>query len=316
MNPTVIASQYGEDVNAQLRAQLPDATVIAVAQGVPVDIPAEATVLLARPFLRPGSLERPERPAGWPHRLQWVHLSSSGIDAYPEWFFEAPSVTTARGSASVAVAEFALAAIFAGAKRFPDVWIDNPEQWRPSTLRLVGGSVLGIVGFGAIGSELATRALALGLEVIALNRSGAPFEVAGVQRAESLEALFAQADHVVLAAPATADTHHLVNRELLALAKPGLHLINIARGSLIDERALIEALDAGRLGLATLDVSQVEPAPADHPFYSHPRIRLSPHISPSTPELWSNVLNQFTDKLQRFSQGEPLAQPVDIARGY
>lgn len=137
-------------------------------------------------------------------------------------------------------------------------------------------------GFGAIGSALAIRAQALGIRVIATNHSGKPFYVPGVERAKSLPALFAESDHVVVAAPATAETHHLVDAQLLSHAKPGLHLINIARGSLVDEQALIAALDAGQLERATLDVSQIEPAPANHPFYSHPKVRLSPHVSPST----------------------------------
>ena len=120
----------------------------------------------------------------------------------------------------------------------------------------------------------------------------------------------------MLAAPATAETHHLVNAELLSHAKPGLHLINIARGSLVDEDALIAALDAGQLGRATLDVSQIEPAPANHPFYSHPKVRLSPHVSPATGDLWGNVIEQFVSNLLSFHKGEPLAEQVDYKRGY
>lgn len=316
MTHTIIASQHDEDVNAILRKRLPEFTILPIASGVPDAVPAEATILLTRPFIKPGSTQVPARPTGWPFNLQWVHLTSSGIDAYPAWLFEAPKVTSARGTASVAVAEFALAAVLASAKRLPQVWISEVQQWQRISLQMVSGSVLGIVGFGAIGSALAGRALALGMRVLALNHSGKPFEVPGVERADSLQSLFSQADHVVLAAPATADTRHLVDRALLAHAKPGLHLINIARGSLIDEPALIEALDAGQLSGATLDVSQIEPAPVDHPFYTHPLVRLSPHVSPATETLWGNIVEQFVDNLLRLHKNQALTDQVDFARGY
>ena len=316
MTQTVIASQHDEELNALLRQRLPEHTIIGIGPGLPQSIPAEATILLARPLIKPGTTEQPARPEGWPFKLQWVQLSSSGIDTYPDWLFEVPKVSSARGTSSVAVAEFALAAIFAGAKNFPQVWIKDVSQWQRFTLQRVSGSVLGIVGFGAIGSALASRALALGIKVIALNRSGKPFDVPGVERASSLQALFAESDHVVLAAPATGDTRHLVGSELLRHAKPGLHLINIARGSLIDETALIAALDQGLLASASLDVTQIEPTPADHPFYAHPQVRLSPHVSPATGDLWGNIIEQFADNLRRFHQDDPLTQEVDFQRGY
>jgi phosphoglycerate dehydrogenase-like enzyme len=316
MTQIVIATQHDEEVNALLRQRLPEYNFLQIPGGAPHSIPPEATILLARPVFRAGNGEKPRRPAGWPFNLQWVHLSSSGIDTYPDWLFEVPLVTSARGTSAVAVAEFALAAVLASAKRFPEVWITEAAQWQRHSLQLVSGSVLGIVGFGAIGSALAIRAQALGVRVIAANHSGKPFYVPGVERAKSLPALFAEADHVVIAAPATADTHHLVNAELLSHAKPGLHLINIARGSLVDEQAWIAALDAGQLSRATLDVSQIEPAPANHPFYSHPKVRLSPHVSPATRDLWGNVIEQFVSNLLSYHKGEPLAEQVDFKRGY
>jgi phosphoglycerate dehydrogenase-like enzyme len=119
-----------------------------------------------------------------------------------------------------------------------------------------------------------------------------------------------------LAAPATAQTEGMVNRALLAHAKPGLHLINIARGSLVDDAALLEALDAGRLSLASLDVTHPEPLPAGHPFYGHPRIRLSPHTSVHTAQTRINLAAKFAENLQRFRAGAPLENVVDFARGY
>lgn len=316
MSATVIASQHDEEINALLRQRLPEYTIIPIGQGAP-NVPPEATILLTRPFFGHFLTQAlPEKPAGWPFNLKWVQLTSSGIDGYPAWLFDSLPVSSARGTASVAVAEFALAAILAQAKQFPEVWIDSAEQWQRFPLQQLSGSTLGIVGFGAIGKDLAIRALALGVKVIAVNHSGKPFDVPGVERADSLPGLFAASDHVVLAAPATRSTRHLVDQALLAHAKPGLHLVNIARGSLIDEAALVEALDEGRLSRATLDVTAVEPTPADHPFYRHPKVRLSPHVSPASGVIWHNIVEHFVRNLLRHHQGEALGDVVDFERGY
>jgi len=316
MSHTVIASQHDEEINALLRQRLPEYTILPIGPGAP-NVPAEATILLTRPFFGHFlSQELPEKPAGWPFNLEWVQLTSSGIDGYPAWLFDSLPVSSARGTASVAVAEFALAAILAQVKHFPEAWIDSAKQWTRFPLQQLSGGTLGIVGFGAIGRDLAIRAQALGVKVIAVNRSGKPFDVPGVERAESLQSLFAESDHVVLAAPATRSTHHLVDKALLGHAKPGLHVVNIARGSLIDEAALVDALDEGRLSRATLDVTAVEPTPADHPFYRHPKVRLSPHVSPASGVIWHNIVEHFVGNLLRHHQGEALGDVVDFERGY
>ncbi len=125
-----------------------------------------------------------------------------------------------------------------------------------------------------------------------------------------------EADHLVLAAPATDATRHIVNRELLAEAKPGLHVINIARGSLIDNDALLDALANGRLGGASLDVTEPEPLPAGHPFYRHPRIRLSPHTSAIGPHNTAELARKFVRNFSAFTQGTALEDLVDLRRGY
>ena len=154
----------------------------------------------------------------------------------------------------------------------PRLWIDGPEHWKHSMLGMVRDTTLGIVGVGPIGLALATKALALGMRVQALRRSDTALPVPGIERATSLGAMFAQCDHVVLAAPATRETQHMVNAEVLAQAKRGLHLINIGRGALIDQEALLIALDAGAIARATLDVTEPEPLPASHWLIGHLRL--------------------------------------------
>jgi phosphoglycerate dehydrogenase-like enzyme len=325
MSQLIIASQFDPSVNARLaaRAGLP---VLDLAPGALADVPREADVLFLLPPPKDsqdradvhGARLQPltEAPQHWPSKVRWVQLASVGIDYYPPWLFRGPVVTSARGTASDAIAEYALAAIFSAAKQIPDIWLGEAGDWRRMSLGLVKGSVLGIYGFGSIGRALASRALALGMRVQAVRRSDAPFGIDGVTPVGSLAELLASSDHVVLAAPATAQTRHAIGRAALAHAKPGLHLINVARGSLIDHEALLEALDNEQLALATLDVTEPEPLPAGHPFYRHPRVRLSPHISPSTAQILPALIDKFLDNLGRFRSGAPLADVVDTALGY
>ena len=316
MSRLLVASQLNETFNASLSEHAAGVEIVPVPMGPPTSLPRAAEVFVAAPFRKAGG-ELPVRPpAGWPFDLKWIQLVSVGIDFYPEWLFDGPVVTSARGSSAVALAEFALAAMLGAAKRFPDIWIDSAERWAPTPLSLIAGTTLGLVGFGAIGEALAPRAQALGLEVVAVRRSDAPIPTPGVRRVADLAELFRVSDHVVLAAPATLETYQFINRGVLAHAKPGLHLINVARGALIDDAALLEALADGRVSLASLDVTYPEPLPTDHPFYGHPRVRLSPHTSVHTPDTRRNLAARFAANLDRFRQGQPLTDVIDLARGY
>src|SRR5471032_2380869 len=177
MSQVILASQLDEDYNAVIRERLasihPEAQVIGVPVGVPSDLPPQANILLLRPINVRGYTAPDTPPPGWPYRVQWVHLVSSGIDFYPQWLFNGPPVTTSRGSAAENLAEFALAAIFAAAKHLPAIWVHD-STWRFTPLTPIKGTTLGIFGFGAIGQSLATKALALGIKVIALRRGNTP----------------------------------------------------------------------------------------------------------------------------------------------
>ena len=310
----IVASQFDPKVNALL-AERTGLAVRDVPPGPLTALPQGADVLFALPAPKGQTLLKTPAPAGW-NEVRWVQLASVGIDYYPDWLFEGPVVTTARGTASVAIAEYVLAAIFTAAKQIPEIWLDQASDWRRLTLGLVQGTTLGLYGFGSIGRALAQRALALGIKVVALRRSGAPFGVDGVERVDSLDQLLARSDHLVLAAPSTAETRHAIGRAELAHARPALHLINNARGNLVDHQALLDALNEGKVALATLDVTDPEPLPAGHAFYGHPRVRLSPHISPSTDQIVPALIDKFVLNLDRFRSGEPLTDVVDAARGY
>jgi phosphoglycerate dehydrogenase-like enzyme len=126
----------------------------------------------------------------------------------------------------------------------------------------------------------------------------------------------AQADHVVLAVPATPQTRHLIDAGVLAVAKPGAHLINVARGSVVDQAALLDALDRGTLGFATLDVTEPEPLPAGHRLYHHPRVRLTPHLSANYTVARGKLLAKILGDITRFAQGQAPSDLVEPARGY
>ena len=315
MTHVIIASQLDEDYNDVIRARLrtvhPEAQVIGVPVGVPSDLPPQANILLLRPINVRGYTAPETPPPGWPYGAQWVHLVSSGIDFYPQWLFNGPPVTTSRGSAADNLAEFALAAIFAASKHLPDIWVKD-SQWNFTPLRPVKGTTLGILGFGAIGERLAQKAHALGIKVVALRQSPTPFGIDGVEAARDIHDLFARADHLVLAAPLTEATRHIVDRDVLGSAKPGLHLINIARGGLVDQEALLEALDNGQIGLASLDVTEPEPLPDGHPLYTHPRVRLSPHTSAISTDSRNEIADTFLANLERYVLGVEL---VNLANG-
>ncbi|EPM58530.1 D-isomer specific 2-hydroxyacid dehydrogenase family protein [Pseudomonas syringae pv. actinidiae ICMP 19073] len=319
MTRLVIASQMDDDFNEVIRQRLalthPQASIIGVPAGVPSDLPADVSVLLARPINVRGYQAPASPPPGWPYGLKWIQVVSSGIDFYPPWLFDGPPVSTSRGSAAENIAEFSLAAIFAAAKHLPDIWVHD-SQWNFTALTPLKGTTLGILGFGAIGRSLASKAQALGINVVALRQSSAPFEVESVEAARDIHDLFFRADHLVLAAPLTPATRHIVNADVLGSAKPGLHLINIARGGLLDHEALLTALDQGNISLASLDVTEPAPLPDDHPLYSHPRVRLSPHTSAISSNSRHEIADSFLANLARFLNGQTLHNQADVQRGY
>jgi phosphoglycerate dehydrogenase-like enzyme len=251
--------------------------------------------------------------------VRWVQLSGTGIDGVPSPVFEGRVVTCARGASAVPISEWVMAAILAWAKRFPDTFLrEPPPYWNfPNpTLDRVEGTTLALVGLGGIGTAVATRALAFGMHVRALRRTQVPSSVPGVEIVATLDELLAGADHVVLCAPATHRTRHLIGADAFAKMKRGVHLVNIARGALVDQDALRDALERGIVAMATLDTVEPEPLPLGHWLYSHPNVRLAAHVSWYTPQLLEAAVEIFSENVTRYRRGEPLLGLVDVEEGY
>ncbi|HAN29195.1 MAG TPA: hypothetical protein DCP75_16040 [Haliea salexigens] len=250
--------------------------------------------------------------------LRWIHVFGTGIDGFPLSLLADDTVLTcSRGATATPIAEWVLATMLAREKQLPERWLkESPASWYAADLGCLEGKTLGIVGFGAIGQAVARRALAFDMQVMATVRRHRESPMPGVRLVEQLDSLLPQADHLVLALPATPESDGLINAQTLAALKPGAHLVNVSRASLVDQGALRTALDTGHLACASLDVVDPEPLPAGHWIYSHPGIRLSAHISWSGPNMTERLLAPFIANVQAFSRGEPLQGLVDKTAGY
>jgi phosphoglycerate dehydrogenase-like enzyme len=309
----IVCHQYGDRLASSVAADLP-AEVSFVPLGDSPDtawrIPQNADVLLInQDSVAVGLNKAMPAPPGWPVNLRWVHLRSTGVDKYPEWLYDVPQITVTRGGYAIPIAEYVLAAMLTFAKAIPQIWVDDRSGWRHHKLDDLHGQTLGIIGFGEIGKEIARRALAFGMTVVGNRRSPAPPNLGGVELV-AIADLLARSDHVVLCAPLTTETRGMLDARAFSILKPGAHLINVGRGALIVAEALRVALN-GSLGGATLDVTDPEPLPDGHWLFNHPKVRISPHISGSSPQTRRRLTAFFINNLHRYLRGEELLGLID-----
>jgi phosphoglycerate dehydrogenase-like enzyme len=250
--------------------------------------------------------------------VRWVHALGTGVDRFPFDLLGDRVLTCSRGGSAIPIAEWVLAVMLAFEKRLPDAWIQEVPTDDRSRMHLgtLYGRTLGLVGVGGIGTAVAERARPFGMRILACRRSKALSGPRGVEIVDSLTTLVAAADHVVLAAPATPSTRHLFDDGVFAAMKPDTHLVNIARGALVDEAALRRALDDGKVARASLDAVEPEPLPAGHWMYTHPKVRLSPHLSWNMPGAAEILVDAFIANVHHWRAGEPLEGLVDRAAGY
>lgn len=272
--------------------------------------------------------------------LRWVQLHSAGIDhfeGHPLLDCDL-SFTTASGIHAVPMAEYVMASILAWAHRVPrilayqrdGVWPGRRwEKFVPQELRR---ATLGIVGYGSIGREVARLAKTFGMQVLATKRDprhvrdeGYRLSGTGDREGELPDRIYPSAatrsmlpecDYLVLCAPLTAETHHLIDRESLKTMKPSAYLVNVSRGALIDEVALAEALEKGWLAGAGLDVYEQEPLPAESPLWQMENVILSPHVAGFTPKYDRRAIDLFVINLRRYLDKQPLLNLVDKELGY
>ena len=267
-----------------------------------------------------------------PH-LRWVHTGSAGVDRFLEMVREntAPDVllTNSSGTMALPIAEFVVAQMFGAVKGLPAfVRAQDRQEWlsrNPSSLppmRELRGSRLLVLGLGSIGSEVVRLASALGVRVWGVRRT----PLAAGEAIPGTETVFAQdgdwrrvlpaMDFVAVCLPLTPATNELIGTTELAAMKPTAWLINISRGAIIDESALIAALTEGRLGGAALDVLVHEPLPKGHPLWACPNVVITPHVSWRAPEVDERTVDLFFENLRRFRSGEPLLNIVPFDVGY
>jgi phosphoglycerate dehydrogenase-like enzyme len=256
-------------------------------------------------------------------RLRWIHARSAGLDRVlaPEVLAHPAVLTNGRGAFSPALAEFVLAALLFFAKDLRRLVARQAAgAWEPFDMERLEGRTVGIVGYGDIGRAVASRLRPLGVHVLALRRrpglSRDDALVSEVVPPERLIDLVSRADDVVVTAPLTPQTRGLVSRQAIAAMRPTAVLVNVGRGPVVDEAALVEALEQGRIRGAALDVFETEPLPAGHPLWRLPNVLLSPHCADHVPGWVDEGTRVFLRQLERFRRGEPLLDPVDKSAGY
>jgi phosphoglycerate dehydrogenase-like enzyme len=244
-------------------------------------------------------------------------VKASGLDQETLQKFK---VTTSAGVHALPLAEFAALGILNGFKRSAELAQDQaakvwPELRTPT--RLVSGSTLVVAGLGEIGLETARIARALGMKVSGTKRTVEPIEgIDQVSGNDGLAGLLATADAVVNTLPGTPYTEGLFNRDVFSAMKPGTVFVNVGRGTVVDEEALLEALDNGQLSYACLDVFAVEPLPRDSPLWNHPRVMVSPHTSALSAAENRLIAERFASNLRIFLDGGDLPHLVDTVHFY
>jgi phosphoglycerate dehydrogenase-like enzyme len=329
----VVAMDFSDKIMDQLRRISPKYEIVRCFPEVSDAAWSDAEVLYTLRTL-PDPVQVP--------RLRWIQFHSAGLDKvidHPIVQAEDVEVTSASGIHATHMAEYCLGMMLAFAYKLPDMeryktktqWPENQYQiFRPVGLR---GTTLGIVGYGSIGRELARMAAALGMIVLATKRdvmhpedeTGYVVEGTGdpegeiperLYPADALASMAKDCDYLVVTAPLTASTRHSVNEDVFSAMKKTAFLVNVGRGGVVDEAALISALAAETIAGAALDVFEEEPLPATSPLWNLDNVIISPHVSGNHVQYHENVAALFAENLRRYVEKRPLLNILDRSRGY
>ena len=333
----ILSARYRTRDLERIQSAAPGARIVNVSVEGLADGPLDDIEVLLRGWLAADAFDRLLARAP---RLVWVHSASAGVERVltPAARERGLVITNARGVFSRPIAEYVMMMILAVSRRLPQLLeLQRERTWQPLEGVELRDVTVGIVGLGSIGRAVGALATAFGCRVIATRRrseAGSALPTAGdgdgdadgrplgeimlerVVGPEGLPDLLGESDFVVLAAPLTPETESMINDETLALMKPGAWLINVARGRLVDERALLRALREGPLGGAVLDAFREEPLQPNSPFYDLPNAIVTPHTSWSSGRVLDRSVELFCDNLRRFAAGDPLLNVVDPALGY
>ncbi|MEZ4710758.1 MAG: D-2-hydroxyacid dehydrogenase [Caldilineaceae bacterium] len=307
----LLASRWVDQFMDELKAEFPDVEFVTADD--PLDI-AEAEVAFG---------PVPEEIFVRAESLRWIQSSSAGV----EWMRNTPSllntdvmVTNTRGAHATTIAEHAFGMLVFLARDFAGLYESQKRHAWEKPARTVGlvGMTMGIIGLGQIGRAIATRAKAFEMDVIAvdLHPVAKPDYVSELRQLDGLDDLMRRADVVVVATPITDETRGMVGEAQLRLMKPDAYLLVMSRGGIIDEPTLIDMLQNGKLAGAGLDVTAIEPLPADNPLWDAPNIIITPHCSPTSDQTRGNVTNMMKTNLRHYLAGEPLENLVDKKLGY
>jgi phosphoglycerate dehydrogenase-like enzyme len=334
----ILSARYRSRDLERIRAAAPGARIVMVSVEGLADGPVDDVEVMLRGWITSDAFDRILARAP---RLSWVHSATSGVERAltPSALERGVVVTNARGVFSRPIAEYVVMMILAVSRRLPQLLeLQRERTWQPLEGTELRDVTVGIVGLGSIGRAVGALATSFGCRVVAVRRRGeagdGPARIAAdadpglderplgeamldrVGGPETLPELLAESDFIVLAAPLTPETEEMINAETLELVKPGAWLINVARGRLIDERALIRALRDGQLGGAVLDTFRDEPLPPMSSFYDLPNVIVTPHTAWSSGRVLDRSVELFCDNLRRFATGEPLLNVVDPSAGY
>ncbi len=327
----ILSARYRSRDLERIRAAAPGVRIVTVSVEGLADGPLDDVEVMLRGGLGPDAFDRILARAP---RLAWVHSATSGVERAltPAARERGLIVTNARGVFSRPIAEYVMMMILAVSRRLPQLLeLQRERTWQPLEGAELRDVTVGIVGLGSMGRAVGVLATAFGCRVVAVRRhADAGDEVTGeggaagfgllvldrVGGPETLPDLLAESDFIVLAAPLTPETEAMINDQTLAMFKPGAWLINVARGRLVDERALVRALRDGSIGGAVLDTFNDEPLPPTSPFYDLANVIVTPHTAWSSGRVLDRSVELFCDNLRRFAAGEPLLNVVDPAAGY
>ena len=254
-------------------------------------------------------------------KLRWYHTVSAGVEnmPLPELAQRGIVLTNNSGSYDIQIAEHLLAFVFAASRqlhRYRDS--QRMSEWKDQPHQELRDATIVVYGMGSIGGEIGRLASAVGMRVIGVRRTAGRPEP-GVERvvaADRLADVVGEADYLAIAAPLTPATRGAISREVISRMKPTAWILNIARGAIVDEPAMVEALQAKRIGGAALDVFTTEPLPKESPLWTLENVIVTPHNSGSSPRAGERTLALFAENLRRYKSGETLINRVDYEAGY